>query len=145
MKSFKIVSLLVLAFILLAALTACGSPEPLTMDNLPIYVGAQTTTNADYLTIASGMADAMKQEIKAESIETRTYTANKDTKWEDVEKYYDTELTKAGWKTDPQLVSNDPTVHGKGWIRGQQVFAIFFAADPALPDTILIAILGSVK
>jgi len=147
MKSFKIVSLFVLACILLAALTACGSPAPLTMDNLPIYTGAQTTTNADYLAITTSMTDAMKQsgQIKAEGMETRTYTANKDTQWADVEKYYDAELSKAEWKTDPQLTSNDPTVHGKGWMRGQQVFAIFFVANEALPDAILITFLGSVK
>jgi hypothetical protein len=147
MKLFKFVSLLVLALMLLTMLTACSGPEPLKMDNLPIYTGAKATDNADYLSITSGMTEAIKQsgEIKAEGLETRTYTASKDAKWEDVEKYYDAELAKADWKTDPQLTSNDPTVHGKGWIRGQQVFAVFFAANEALPDTILITFLGSVK
>ncbi len=120
MKSIRIALLCVLAWILVFVLAACGGLEPVTMDNIPVFAGAQLTTNADYMTLSDAMMTALKDsgQLKSENLETRIYTAGKSTAWESVQQYYDTELAKANWMTNAKLAYNSPTVHGKGWIRG---------------------------
>jgi hypothetical protein len=147
MKLLKYVSLLVLISFLIVPIAACGStPEPLTMDNLPIYAGAQASTDENYVNIITTSADAFKQSVPdVDKMESKTYVLPADTAWEAVDKYYEEQLTKDGWQTDPKFVANDPQVHVKAWIRGKQVLVVIFVSMDALPDKVLGVALASLK
>ncbi|MBI3535999.1 MAG: hypothetical protein HY070_00320 [Chloroflexi bacterium] len=146
MKS-KLIVLFGLCAILALALSACGAPEPLKMENIPLYATAQTTTDAIFVNLSNVMTDAVKTAMgtKLSSIETKVYAAGKATKWDDVQKFYDEQLDKGGWKSDPTLTFNDPSVRGKGWLRGQQAVLIFMASDPNLSDSVLLISLVNTK
>ncbi len=147
MKALKLTLLLVIASLMLVALIACSPPPPVTMDSLPVPTGAQTSTNATYAQFQSAVIDGLKnsQDVKIDNLDSRLYTTDKNAQWTDIEKFYDGELGKGDWKTDPKLSASNSSVHGKGWMRGNQVFAVFFIADPNIPDALLLTALGNVK
>ncbi len=147
MKASRPALLLVIISLMLVALIACSPPAPVTMDSMPVPAGAQVTTNATYTQFQNVVVDGLKnsQDVKFDSLDSKLYTADKNTQWSDIEKFYDGELGKGNWKTDPKMSATNASVHGKGWIRGKQVFAIFFIADPSVPDALLLTALGNVK
>ncbi len=147
MKLDKFGVLSVLASLMLIALIACSPPAPVKMDSIAVPSGAQVTTNAIYTQLQSSVVDGLKnsQDVKIENVESRIYTTAKDAQWSDIEKFYDGQLGKGDWKTDPKMSATNTSVHGKGWLRGQQVFAVFFISDPNIPDPLLMTALGNVK
>ncbi len=148
MKSTKFVSLLLLLSILGALLAAC-TPEPVKMENLPVYPGVQPSSDPN----AAKLIESLNEQLKSsspnmENIETKTYAIPKDTTWDAVEKYYTEQLSKDDWKSDPQLVFNEVgenEIHVRGWMRGKQVVAVLFVAMPVLNENVMGIVLGSVK
>ena len=147
MKLDKLAVLSVLASLMLIAVIACSPPAPVTLDNIAVPSGAQPTTNSIYTQLQTAVVDGLKnsQDVKIENVDSRIYTAARDAQWSDIEKFYDGEMGKGDWKTDPKLTATNTSVHGKGWLRGQQVFAVFFISDPNVPDALLLTALGNVK
>ncbi len=131
----------------LIALIGCSPPPPVTMDSLPVVSGTQTTNNATYIQLQNTVVDGLKnsENVKIDNLDSRLYTLGKDSQWADIEKFYDGELGKDNWKTDPKLSASNASVHGKGWVRGQQVFAVFFISDANVPDALLLTALGTLK
>ena len=144
MKSIKYVSMFLLLAFVLPILACSTDPEPLVLSNIPIYPGAKENTNKDLKEISDFAIKQAKADKTFTNVEGAGYVAGKATKWEDIEKFYDAELAKADWKTDPGIKFNDPAVKLKGWIRGKQFLFVGFAADPALPDTVLFVIIGTI-
>ncbi|MGB8648933.1 MAG: hypothetical protein WCF84_27095 [Anaerolineae bacterium] len=147
MKSFSFALFLGFACLVVGVLIGCSPPAPVTMDSLPLATGAQPTTNGPYVQLKNTVTDGLKnaQGVQIDNIDSRIYTLDKTATWNDVQTLYDTQLNKGDWKTDPKLTVANASVHGKGWLRGQQVFAVFFISDPNIPDVLLLTALGTVK
>ncbi|MGB8643666.1 MAG: hypothetical protein WCF84_00380 [Anaerolineae bacterium] len=149
MKTFKVASLLVLALVLMAALAACSSPPaPVALSTLPVYAGATATTDANYLKMQDAVTAAFQAGASGQkfgNVETKVYTLPQATKWDDVKKFYDTELAKTGWAGDPKMTFSQGSVQGVGYLRGQQLFLSYLLADPNIPDAVLITGVGTIQ
>ena len=97
------------------------------------------------MTIMDAMVTEMKKtpNLNAGSVESKAYTVGRDVTWDTVKKFYDGELAKSEWTTDPKIAFSQGTVQGQGWLRGKQLFFVYLLAEPALPDPLLITVLGS--
>jgi len=146
MKATRFFSFLALAALLLGMLSACSAPEPVTIDKLPVYSTAKVSTNADYVKIIQAGADQITNNKDVfTGVETKVYAAPMATKWEDVSKSFDEQLSKDSWKTDSSLSYDESTVHVKAWTRGKQMVAIVYVSMTGLNDVVLGTLLATMK
>ncbi len=148
MKSLKFVSFVILAAVVVMVLAACGSSgDPVKSDSIPVYAGAKATTDPAMLQFADTVTKSLKDSLgsKFSDPESKVFTTDKSVKFEDVSGYYDTELTKAGWVSNPALVFNDPNARVKAYIRGTQAVFVLFVSNDALPQNILMTLLAMYK
>ncbi len=131
-----------LAAIATVLLAACGAaaPDPVTIDAIPHFSSAKATSNAAYAPIATGMVDALKAipGFKADSVKSRLETLPTTVGWDEVKKFYEGELTKAGWSSGANYAFSQGNVNGQGWVRGKQVVFVYHVGEKALPDFLLI-------
>lgn len=139
-KSFR---LLLISLVLLLALPACASEQPLTLDSLPQYSddikapGESTLADAVLLNLKK---TATQQGLTAE---TRIYGVSNNADFESIQAFYETGLGKT-WMPDPALAQEKEGFQTTGWTHGgfyQQAVVIALVDDPFVGQRFLLVVL----
>ncbi len=137
-----------LTLVLLSLIAACGQvpPQPVEFSSLPVFLGGEPTSDPNYLNFQTTISSAFTGgNVEYENVSSQIYALPPDTNWDDVEKFYTTELDKGGWKFGKAWHVTKGNVTGTGWMRGQQLFLVYLVKSPAFSDAILITGIGSSK
>ena len=110
-------SLLVLVMLLCLPLAGCAS-EPATMDQIPVYPGAEPLEAGDH-DLADKVLEAMEASAEEQSLSTKfsLYGLPEDTTWEEIAAFYEAELAGTDWTRVSQLENESEVFKGMGWGR----------------------------
>ena len=139
--SFFVLLLIVLALIV----AACGG-ESVPFEDVPIYEGAtaiEPGQNEFADLIANLMSDASTTEEATADIEL--YIAPEGTTWDDIQAFYDGQLSDTDWEPDASLSQSNEAVSMTGWTRGsganEQALLVGHTVDPLGADAFIIVVL----
>ena len=115
-------------------LAGCASaPAPVTLSQLPTYSGATKSTNAAVADMGNQMADGVSKltvsGYSVKSVEHLEFSLPADATADQVTGFFNTELAKDQWASDPQLAGSTGPVTYKGWTRGSQAAYAYHVAD----------------
>jgi len=123
--SKRILFVMLMVLVLSVALTACGGDSapaaPVTFSQLPVFSGANVSTDSAMLAVAATINDAMKPQVK--SIETKAYGVPAGTTWDAVKSFYSAALQKDGW------TAGEGGADSASWSRGTQGIVLKFGSD----------------
>jgi hypothetical protein len=121
---------LLFAVVLLLFVMACGGTEPDT-ESIPAFPEAETITGEESFVVGllEGIADSTEEE--GFEVTTEFYSLPDDASFEDVEAFYDEELTARDWtKADSEDIPDMDTGGAAGWEHGRnQAFLIMVMPD----------------
>jgi len=116
MRRFTI--LVTLAVVLGSMLATCGS-EPVSLDQVPVYPQA-TPMERGTNEVADELMKTIIESSKSQGlrVDLNLYVLPQGTAWEDVNAFYEGELTGKGWEPAPDLSSESEHFRSAGWSRG---------------------------
>lgn len=117
MLTAKSIPALLLALVLLIALTACGG-EPVAFEELPVHPDA-APLEAGTHPMADTVADSFRQAIGQEGVQVdlQLYTLPAEVTWEEIQSFY-AESLEGDWKSEPRLAQDTSAFKTVGWARG---------------------------
>ncbi|MBA3534107.1 MAG: hypothetical protein H0T73_19470 [Ardenticatenales bacterium] len=121
--------------LLLLLLTACGTIQPVTMSELPLFPGAEPMEKGQNES-ADTYAQLIEQSLTGGTLQgtVKVYRIPTDSRWEDIQAFYNTELAKDNWKESLSLSEETATVKTAGWSRGalneEQALFLALSSDP---------------
>jgi hypothetical protein len=132
----KRIPALLLALLLLLALTACGG-EPVAFQELPVHPDASPLEAGSH-PMADTVADSFRQAVGQEGvqIDLQLYALPAETSWDEVQSFY-AETLEGDWKSEPRLAQDTSAFKTVGWARGA------FAGEQGLAVGYGPALLGS--
>lgn len=134
---------LLIPLVLLLALPACVSEQPLTLDTLPQYSDEVKAPGE------SALADAVLLNLKDTATQqgltadTRIYGVSNEADFEAIRAFYETGLGE-NWTADPTLAQEKEGFQTTGWTHGgfyQQAVVIALVNDPFVSQRFLLVVL----
>lgn len=128
----------------LFTLVGCGGSAPATLSAIPTYTGATELKPGE-----SAVADTLVQNMKQNqaltgqlgvnaTIEQKAFTTSAEVTWDDVKKFYDEQLTSAGWSSNSmistvmaQTNAGNDQFQLANWQKNKQNLSVIMLADPA--------------
>ena len=116
MLTAKRIPALLLALMLLVALTACG--EPVAFEELPLHPDAAPLEAGSH-PMADTVANSFRQAVGQEGvqIDLQLYTLPDETSWDEIQSFY-TGALGGDWKSEPRLAQDTSAFKTVGWARG---------------------------
>jgi hypothetical protein len=132
----KRIAMLVVIVVLVSAIVAgCAStPAPVTLSQLPVYSGATRATSAAVEIgnqMANGVSKLSVNGASVKSVEHQEFLLPADAKADQVIGFFNTELAKDQWTSDPQLAGSDGPWTYKVWTRGSQAACVYHVVNNA--------------
>ena len=131
----KRIAMLVAIIVVVSVIVAsCDTaPAPVTLSQLPTYSGAAKATNAAVTDMGNQMADGVSKlsisGASVKSVEHQEFSLPSDATADLVTGFFNTELAKNQWTSDPQLAGSTGPVTYKGWMRGSQAVYAYHVTD----------------
>jgi hypothetical protein len=132
-RTMKTLARASLALLVLLLIAACGA-QPIAIDQVPVYPGAQPMERGQN-TLADSVADAMRQSAGEQGLNTqfRFFALPGGTTWDDVKGFYSDEMASAGWTPESALNVEGGAFQAIGWSRGsgnnQQALMVAYVSD----------------
>ena len=128
-------ALLVLVIsVLTVVIAACSSNAPATLQDIPVYAGAQPAeAGSNFVTDA--MVKAIEDSVAGQNLTSQInlYELPEGTQWTDVKQFY-TDQVGDDWKASSDLTQEADVINIIGWQRGsgasEQALIVGQAEDP---------------
>jgi hypothetical protein len=142
-----IISLLLVGLLAAMLITACGT-EPVSLDDVPVYPGAEAMDRGQN-EFADQMVDAIKESSGKENVDTdlKLYSLPPEATWSDVASFYSAELADGDWGAQQDLTEESEIFSSLGWTRGggasEQALVVGHISDVTGDGAFLILMLFS--